>query len=399
MRTIEEITAAMTALVDGAADRPLTDDEATQYEAMENELQAVQRTQQIQSRNAAYNVVRYPAGVPAPARNAGDDRTDLDRAFNHYLRTGRPNNDLTMAPTNAQGEDTSAGGGYLVPTSFRQKIVDRMVAFGGFGNEVETITTDTGSPLDFGTLDDTANTGGIAAEHAAPASGADLVFGKKSLGSYRYTSAGAGSNLPLRVSTALIRDAAFDIEALVANKLAERIYRKQAPHWVTGTGVGEPLGILADSFTKDVDLGTADTPDYEDLVNLEDALDAAYEPNAKWLMKKNTWSQLRLIVDTAGRPIIQDSTAGISGRPPRQLLGYPVVLDQAAPTLSSAGITFPVAFGDFRESYVRRFVGGVNVLVNPYSRQANGEIEYTGEMYADGLVQNRNSYVILRNNT
>lgn len=401
MRTIEEIQASMTALVDGAADRSLTDDEVTQFENLETELTAVQRDQQVRARNAAYRTVRIPAGVPVPTNTGSRREPDsIDLAFRNYLRTGQPNADLAdLAVTNAQGEGTSAGGGYLVPTEFRQKIVDRMVSYGGLGPEVETITTDTGGPLDFGTLDDTANTGDISAEHAAPASGADLVFGKKSLGAYRYTSAGAGSNLPLRVSTALIRDAAFDIEGLVARKLADRIYRGQAPHWVTGTGVGEPLGLVADSFTADKDLDTADTPDYEDLVEAQDALDAAYEPNAKWIMKKNTWSQLRLIVDLNGRPIIQDSTDGISGRPARMLLGSPVVVDEAMPTLSSAGITFPIAYGDFRESYVRRFVGGVTVLVNPYTRQSFGEIEYTGEMYADGLVQNRNSYVIVRNNT
>lgn len=403
MRTIEEIQTTMTALVDGAADRPLTDDEVTQYEALEADLVAVQRDQQLRARDQAYRTVRVPAGVPVPVNAAGTRREpdSIDRAFNHYLRTGIPNADISglAAPTNAQGEGASAGGGYLVPTEFRQKIVDRMVAFGGLGNEVETITTDTGGPLDFGTLDDTANTGAISAESAAPASGADLVFGKKSLGAYRYTSAGAGSNLPLRVPTALIRDSAFDIEGLVARKLAERIYRGQAPHWVTGTGVAEPQGLLAASFTQDLDLDTADTPDYQDLVDTQDELDAAYEGNAKWLMRKNTWSQLRLIVDLNGRPIVQDSTDGISEKPRRRLLGHDVVIDQAAPLLSSAGITFPIAFGDFRESYVRRFVGGVTILVNPYTRQANGEIEYTGEMYADGLVQNRNAYVILRNNT
>lgn len=61
MRTIEEITAAMTALVDGAADRSLTEDEVAQYEALETELQAAQRDQAVRARNAAYNTVRPPA--------------------------------------------------------------------------------------------------------------------------------------------------------------------------------------------------------------------------------------------------------------------------------------------------------------------------------------------------
>jgi HK97 family phage major capsid protein len=399
VKTIEEITAAMQAISD-LSDDDLTAERVTEFEALETELQAAQALAGVRTRNAVYNTIRVPAGVPSTHTPDPDGPSDLDKAFANYLRTGMPNADISgLQVSNAQGEGASAGGGYLVPTTFQQKIVDRMVAFGGLAAEVETITTTTGGPLDFGTLDDTSNTGAIAAEHAAPASGADLVFGKKSLGAYRYTSAGAGSNLPLRVSTALIRDAAVNIENLVADKLAERIYRKQAAHWVTGTGVGEPMGLVAGSLTADRNLDTADTPDYEDLVDIEDLLDPAYEPGAKWIMRKNTWSQLRLLVDTNLRPILQDSTDGITGRPQRSLLGYPVVIDQAMPLLSSAGDTFPIAFGDFRKAYVRRMVGGISILVNPYTRQSYGEIEYTGEMYADGLVQNRNAYVICQNNT
>jgi hypothetical protein len=67
MRTIEEITAAMTAIIDGAADRSLTDDEVTNYTALEEELKssqaATRRDEEIRARNVAYNVVR-------PARTA-----------------------------------------------------------------------------------------------------------------------------------------------------------------------------------------------------------------------------------------------------------------------------------------------------------------------------------------
>src|SRR6185295_20149028 len=125
MRTIEEITSAMTALVDGAANRSLTDDEVKQYEAMEAELQGVQKTDAIRQRNAAYNVVRTPAGVPSRVSKADDDLTDLDRAFTAYLRTGLPNQDISgLRVSNAQSEGGSAAGGYLVPSRFQTKLVE-----------------------------------------------------------------------------------------------------------------------------------------------------------------------------------------------------------------------------------------------------------------------------------
>jgi HK97 family phage major capsid protein len=396
MKTIEDILAAQEALLNAADGRNLNDDEVAQYEAMEQEIANTRRTNEIKARQAAYLApINAAVHVATPRQDEG-----LSRAFDAYLRTGQPNADMAaLRVVNAQGEGTGTAGGYLVPTEFRQKLVERMKAFGGFANEAETLTTSTGAPLEWPTLDDTSNLGAITGESAALSSGADLVFGTATLGAYKYTAAGAGSNLPLRVPVELLQDAAFDVQALVARKLGERIARAQAPHFVTGTGVGEPLGIVASSLTADRDLDTADAADYEDLVETQDLLDEAYHPGAKWLMKRNTWSQLRLLVDTTGRPLIQSSIDGISGTPEKRLLGHPVVIDEAMPTLSSAGDTYAIAFGDFREAYVIRRVSSLVVFVNPYSRAGNGEVEFHAWERADGTIQNRNAYVILQNNT
>ncbi len=400
MRTIEEIMAAMQAILDAAEGRNLSNDEVLEYEGLEAELKEAQQSQNIRQRNAAYNVVRTPAGVPSRGGSGTDDgMTDLDRAFDNYLRTGMPNADISgLRVTNAQGEGSSAAGGYLVPNGFRQKMVEVREAFGGFAANAETITTDSGNPLEYPTNDDTANEGTITEEGESVADGADMVFGTVSLGAYKYTSSGA-NNAPLRVSVELLQDSAFDLRGFIARKLGQRIMRKQANHWINGTGVGEPKGIVADSLTPDLDLDTADTIAYGDLVEIQDLLDEEYDPNAKWLMRKNTWSQIRLITDTNGRPIVQSSTEGISTRPARMLLDREVIIDEDMPLLSDAGATYPIAYGDFRESYVIRRVSNLVVVVNPYSRAANGEVEFTAWERADGTIQNRSSYVIMQNNT
>ncbi|WP_433117106.1 hypothetical protein [Micromonospora sp. CA-246542] len=58
MRTIEEILAAMTALMDGAEGRSLTAEEISNYEALEAELADRRKDDEIRARNAAYNSVR-----------------------------------------------------------------------------------------------------------------------------------------------------------------------------------------------------------------------------------------------------------------------------------------------------------------------------------------------------
>jgi hypothetical protein len=60
--TIEEILAAMQAIIDAAAGRSLTDDEVTSYENLESQLQAARRDQDIRNRDAGYRAV-----APRPA--------------------------------------------------------------------------------------------------------------------------------------------------------------------------------------------------------------------------------------------------------------------------------------------------------------------------------------------
>jgi len=396
VETIEDILAEMQAIIDGAEGRSLTDDEVSKYEGAEARLAGARRTQELKARNAAYNTI--PAGVPRPGAPRREET--LDTAFEAYLRTGQPNADISgLRVTNEQGVGTSAGGWYTVPPGFRQKLVEVRQAFGGLAAEVDGFSTENGQPVEYPSLDDTDNQGDITAENAQIADGDDLVFGTVKLGAYKYTAAGAGTGLPLRVPVELLQDSAFDIVGLVSRVLGKRIARKQAAHWVTGTGVGQPLGIVASSLTADRDLDTADTPDYEDLVDTQDLLDEEYEQNAKWLMRKNTWSQLRLIVDLNGRPIVQSSIEGIAQKPRRFLLGSEVVIDEGMPTLSSAGDTFAIAYGDFREAYVIRRVSNLVVVVNPYSRANFGQVEYSAWERADGNVQSRSAYVILQNNT
>lgn len=389
--SIEDIIAALKAIVDAAEGRDLTDEEAERYESLERDLAVAKRSQEIRNRTTAYTTVSSGALV-----NIGVVKQDntLERAFTSYLRTGQGNQDLTEY--RAQGSGNTAGG-YTIPPGFRTKLVEVLKAYGGLAPEVENITTDSGASLSYPSLDDTANQGAITAESAAFASGADMVFGTVSLSAFKYTSMGAGSNLPLRVPVELAQDSAFDIGSLVARVLATRIARKQAVDWCTGTGTSLPFGIAHSGLTPDKTLATPGTITYADLLATEALLDPAYEQAAQWVMNKAAWTKVRGVVDGSSRPLIFDSAAsGMSGRPQKTLLGYPVVLDQAMPPVSGgAGLHFAV-LGDLREAYVIRHVQDTVVVVDPYSRASNGEVQYVAWERADGNIQNRKAYVLLK---
>jgi HK97 family phage major capsid protein len=388
MRTIEEITAAMTALVDGAAGRSLTDEEVTQYEELEAELASVQKTEAIRKRNTAYNTVVTPAGVPTPG---GTKQETYAAAFNAYLRSGKPNADLIQ---NAQSEGVPSEGGYLVPDEFRVKLVERLKAFGGIGAVAERYTTGTGAPVEWPTLDDTGNTGEIVQEGNTFSAGADVAFGTNALGSYSYVAGGGASN-PLRVSRELAQDTAFDLEGLLSRVLGVRIARIQATHWATGSGVQAPLGLITGRTPVQNAANTGIA--HDDLISAIHSVDPAYRGNARWCFNDLTLASIEKIKDSAGNPIYRGRDANLAlGLNEDTLLGYPITIDQAMPTVVANSPTVQWgAFGDIGQGYVVRDIKTVELLVNPYTRMAYRQLEFTAWARADGTQQDTNAYVTL----
>lgn len=401
--TIEEIIAALAAIVDGAENRDLNDDEAERYTALEAELAekraaieaeqaAAQRSVEIRARQVAYTTPATPTVTPARTTVSDPDAV-LERAFEAYLRTGQSNQDIVEL--RAQSEGSSAGGGYLVPPGFRMLLVERLKAYGGLAMQAQEIQTDSGQSLEWPTVDDTSNVGEIVAEGGTFAAGADITFGTKTLGAYRYAAGGA-SNLPLKVSYELLQDSAFDVQAYLARAMGTRLGRIQATHWVTGTGTSQPQGITTPT-TVFTTIASTTTPVYAELVKTVHALDPLYRMNAKWLMNDATLSLIRQMVDSNARPLWlpQEMSGMAEPMPGGTLLGYPVVIDQAMPSIAASGSTKFLLFGDLAETYVVRRVKDIQMVVLNELYAANGQVGFMAWARADGTVQNANSSVIL----
>jgi len=382
--------AALQAIIDQAGAEPLTDEQASRYEQLEKDLAVARRNVEIRARQTAYT-------TPVPGSHvhvaAAKPDNGLERAFEHYLRTGTANQDI--AELRAQSTSDSAGG-YMVPPGFRQKLVEVQKAYGGLAAEVDSFSTGNGSTVEYPSLDDTANSGSITTEGSQFAAGADLTFGTVTLGAFKYTSQGTGQD-PLRVSVELLQDSAFDVAGMVSRALGTRIARKQALDWCQGGGTTLPYGICHSGLTQNETADSPPTIDYDDLLDLESTLDPSYEQNAKWVMNKATWVGIRGLIDGAQRPLIFDqASSGIGGRPEKQLLGYPVVIDQMMPAASGGSGRNCLILGDLRESYVIRRVQELQIIVNPYSRANYGQVEYVAWERADGNIQNRSAYVVLK---
>ena len=337
--------------------------------------------QERAARMQALHNIRLGRIPKAPAQTGLLESDDYREAFNRFLRGDRVALEQ-FAGQSVTGDGTQ--GGYSVPESFRQRIVERMKAFGGIQQVAETITTSDGRDLPWPTNDDTANSAVIATEGSAAGSGgADLVFGEVRLGAYTYDATGASNN-PLLVSKELIQDSAFDIEAFVSRKLAERLGRKMAADFATADGSSKPKGLLA----KSADVMSATTM-YAALVEHHFQVDQAYREsgNCRWVLGDSTLANIYGSVDLNGRPLfIPTADASGAGRPAGTLLGYPVQLDQGAGT--------KVAFGDIFQGFIIRYVRDVQVDVDPYTNIKSRQIAYHAWARADSDVQDANAYSV-----
>lgn len=398
--TVEEILDQLQEIADVADSeaRELTADEVAQIEALEADLTAAKERRDRSA--AARERIANARKIVTPALHVkgrpDENRDTLEAAFTAYLRTGKENADIEQL-RNAQSEGTGSEGGFLVPDGVRSKLVDRMKAFGGLANVVDEIVTETGNSITWPTVDDTSNVGEVVDEGGTFVGGADIVIGEASLGAYSYMAGGAGG-LPLRLPRELVQDAAIDVVKLVSGKLGQRAARIQAQHFVRGTGVKQPQGIVTGRTGTGLFTGTSDALVYADFLKAIHDVDPAYrEGNCRWAFNDGFLEIARGVMDLNGRPIVKGANdSAATGPGGETILGYPVTIDQsfadAAPT--SATVNFGV-FGDLTEGYVIRRVREIELLVNPYSRMANRQIEYSCWLRADAVQQNTAAYVAL----
>lgn len=389
---MEELLAALKALIEEAEaeGRPLTEEEEERAADLTKQIEATKRTAHYRSLVNAYET---PVRTDLHVAVSGKEEESVElRSMVHYLKTGLYD-DYAME-TRAQTKGTTTAGGYLVPTTTANKIVERMKAFGGLAEEAENLTTSSGEAMNWATEDDTGNTAEIVAEGAAAATaGADKVFGQTTLGAFKYEATGTG-NLPMKVSWELLEDSTLNLEDHIAKNFARRIMRKFSVDIISGNGTTAPQGIAAAQTAHDEITANASGPTYAELLATVAALDPEYRSNAKWLINDATWTVLLGMVDEAGRPLIlPQASAGLSAGVPLQLLGYPVVIDQGMASIGDQ--TKFAVFGDLRESYIVRRVDGFHLLRLNELYAVNGFVGFLGWARMDGRVQNLNSYVVL----
>lgn len=165
-----------------------------------------------------------------------------------------------------------------------------------------------------------------------------------------------------------------NVTAEIAKLLAQGKDDLEAPAFITGTGSGQPKGLitaLAAVAGSIVAPATAETFSLADVYALRSALPARYRTNAAWLANDLIYSKIRQF-DTAGGAGLWTY---LGGDRPDQLIGKPVGeaedMDDTLNPAITAAHNFLLAFGDL-SNYVIADRVGMSIEFIPHLFGASG---------------------------
>ena len=235
-------------------------------------------------------------------------------AFMAYVMRGERSNVLNEARSNAS--TTTATFGAVIPTVLIDRIIEKAESYGMILPRVTKTQYAAGVEIPVSTLKPTAS---WVAEGAT--SDRQKYTGAKI--SFTHHKLRCEVSVSMEVGTMAL--AAF--EAKIVENVAAAIVKAKEQAIISGTGTGQPKGILAetpvDGQAITLTSGTALT--YDLLCQAEGALPQAYETNAVWLMTKKNFYAFQAIKDNNGQPVARVNY-GINGKAERTLLGREVVL-------------------------------------------------------------------------
>jgi len=242
-----------------------------------------------------------------------------------------------------------ATGGFLVPERLRAELLRVALETAIVRSRARVIPMDS-SRVPFPTVDSTSNAssvfGGVTAswtEEGGTLAESEAKFGRVTL---------QASKLAIRcdVPNELLQDSIISFAAFIDDILPAAISWFEDTAFMTGNGVGQPLGVLNSpaivSVTKETGQ-VADTVVWENIVKMYSRMLPASLGSAVWVANLDTFPQLAtmsLAVGTGGSAIWLNN--GVVG-PPMTILGRPVIFTEKVPTIGGAGSGKDISFIDF----------------------------------------------------
>jgi HK97 family phage major capsid protein len=308
---------------------------------------------------------------------AGASVTDLDvegykayaGAFWTLVRKGSIDA-LADGERKALQAGVDSDGGYLMPTAAVGRVVKRVFDLSPIRQiaNVQNISTEALEGIN----DTDEASYGWAAETAARTETNTPTVGKYRIEAHEMYAAP-------KATQKLLDDAAVDVEAWLAGKVADKFARVEGGAFITGDGIGKPRGFTsyATAATADLtrawgtlehvatgvngDFAAASPADH--LFALIGAFKPAFLNNAKWVTTREVLTKVRKFKEATTNAYMWQP--GLQAGQPDRLLGYPIVNAQDMPALGNGSLS--MALGDFMEGYQIVDRIGIRTLRDPYT--------------------------------
>jgi HK97 family phage major capsid protein len=215
------------------------------------------------------------------------DSAEYSAALWNYVRTGEIHNAMSVGVTTA--------GGYTVPTTYEQRLIEAKENVNPI-RQLATVRT-TANPGKVPALNTRPVFALIAENGAFPVT--EPVYGQKGYDAYKF----GGTIL---VAEELLQDSMFDIESHIADLYGKAAAVVENGYFTTGTAVAQPQGFVTGSeMGKTIASLSAITAD--ELMDLQGSLKAGYDPDACWCLRKSVWTLIRKLKDGQGRYVLDPS--------------------------------------------------------------------------------------------
>jgi len=328
--------------------------------------ESAKREVEIKAFNATLSGLNASRNRPfAPLDGAGYDA--YKAAYLHYMREGEGRLTDEERKTLSVGSDPD--GGYWVTPDVGGRIVTKVYESSPVRQfaSVQTISTDA-----LEGINDLGEAGaGYAGEAATSGDTTTPQVGKWRIPVFWI-------DTEPKATQQLLDDAAVDVEAWLAAKVADKFARFENSEFVTGAA-NKILGFVS-GYTAAADsgsgvtwgqigyVGTGVNGDFaasnpaDKLFDLMGLLKNAYYANAKFFTRRSVITKVRKFKNGQGDYLWQPA---LTGGTPETIMGFPVVRMEDIPALATGSLS--LAFGDLAEAYQVVDRIGIRVLRDPYT--------------------------------
>jgi HK97 family phage major capsid protein len=364
-------------IVEGALKdkRAMTADEEVRYDAMMDESAGLRKTAEREESSAAAVRdldVSLPRTILEPDGNRASKSEAEQRAnFTHYIVTGERRG-MEMG-------DVTKGGYLQVPQQLVNQLIkniDNQVIIRQLATKFQIGGSESlGVPTldtDMADADWTAEVGTVSEDSA-------LRFGKRELKPNLLTKL-------IKVSEKTLRSTVLDAASFVMDRMAYKYAITMEQAYMTGNGVGKPLGVFVASTSgipvgRDVSTGNTNTTlEAANLFEVKFSIKAGYWPRLRWIFSPTAIKKISKLVDGEGQYLWQP---GLQVGTPDRLLGFPVLVSEYAPATFTSGLYVGI-LGDFSNYWIADSLSlSVQRLVELYS--ANNQVGFKGMAESDGM--------------